>query len=807
LASAVYFYHYRNQIGARLVSELSKKLPYPIQVKQVGISVLDSFPKLSLVFYEVAIPNTGRDTSPWLKASKVYCAFDIRSFLRGQYVIDRLSLEHGFVNWAANQPHPFQLKETKQKKPSSQRDAFRISLNTILLKDMELVYSNQQEHQRYVLQAESVKARLSLNQEALETELDGKVLLHQVAYRGGVWQKEIPFLFQGKLGYNYAKKLFTLHQVQLQQDLGTLAIEGNWGNWAYDILDLKIKGQQLAMQKLLSYLPTDYDAYLKSVQVQGNLGFDVQLSRKSGKYSKIGVQGTLALSESQVMHKRLPSPIKLGQVQGQLHLPDITNLATGVLHLEEQTISLGDSKLVGKLSIENMQDLYLQYPSKVSLNLASLSQLFPLLNLKDADGWLVGDWKFEGNLRQLLNRTIPYQTCKLNGQFNTQGVYFSLNQLPCELQDQTSSFLLSDDGLMVKNLLGRLGSGNFALQGTLKNLTAFLLAGRVPLLVDAKLYADYLDIDALLSDSVGSANQPIEKSKFNIAPYWVGQLTCDIQELRYKHFHGKQVQGRLQVKDQKLTGENLVLGLAGGKATLNGFVDAHTDSLHVYTLVKLQGVQIDKLFYSFNNFQQQFLKDEHLGGSIFADLVLNIQTNKQWQVNWDSLTADMAIQVHDGMLRNFAPLQKLSEYVAEEHLTYLRFSALKNNIQVKNKTIYIPPMDIYSNITRIQLSGTHTFDGKLAYNLVIPLANFKQKGMLPEIETVGEESLAGLNLHLKLTGDTKNYKLSYDTEALKASLKANFDKQGQALKAILQGQYTEKKKVKELATDEYFDFD
>jgi hypothetical protein len=196
-----------------------------------------------------------------------------------------------------------------------------------------------------------------------------------------------------------------------------------------------------------------------------------------------------------------------------------------------------------------------------------------------------------------------------------------------------------------------------------------------------------------------------------------------------------------------------------------------------------------------------------LGGSIFADLVLNIQTDKQWRVNWDSLTADMAIQVHNGILRNFAPLQKLSEYVTEEHLSHLRFSALKNNIQVKNKTIYIPPMDIYSNITQIQLSGTHTFDGQLAYNLVVPLANFKREAMLPAIETVGEESLAGLNLHLKLTGDTKNYKLSYDTEALKASLKANFGKQGKALKAILQGQYTEKKKVKELATDEYFDFD
>ena len=69
------------------------------------------------------------------------------------------------------------------------------------------------------------------------------------------------------------------------------------------------------------------------------------------------------------------------------------------------------------------------------------------------------------------------------------------------------------------------------------------------------------------------------------------------------------------------------------------------------------------------------------------------------------------------------------------------------------------------------------------------------------------DALGGINLFLKLQGDSHNYQLSHDTEALKASLKNTLQEQGRALKALWQGSYQDKARVKELAPDDYFDFD
>ncbi|MFN7095573.1 MAG: hypothetical protein ACK4M7_09445, partial [Burkholderiales bacterium] len=71
LASIIYFYHYREQMMERMVGEISKKLEYSIKIKKVSLTILDSFPKLSLVLKDVVIQYPAADKLTLLKADKV----------------------------------------------------------------------------------------------------------------------------------------------------------------------------------------------------------------------------------------------------------------------------------------------------------------------------------------------------------------------------------------------------------------------------------------------------------------------------------------------------------------------------------------------------------------------------------------------------------------------------------------------------------------------------------------------------------------------------------------------------------------
>ena len=805
LATVVYFYHYRGQILERVISEVSQKLQCPIQVNHVGLTMLDSFPKLSLVLDGVAIMHAKTHAAPWLRANKVCCSFDLKALLQGQYMLSQVSLAHGRLVWLANEPLPWQSQATISSKQAKPVAPLAVGLHTILLKDMELVYTNKQQDALYTLKTEKIQVHLQFNQQTVQADLHGQATVHGIQAKKLVYNQPIPLTWQAKLSYNQQNQVFTLHQSQLKQEIGNLQLQGRWSNKAHGLVDITMQGKQLAMQKILTYLPANYYAYVQPYAIQGILSLDMQVKKKPGKHHNMGVYADWALFGGQVLAKQFNSLLKLEPVKGQLAIPDIKNLTTGTLDIKEFTSYLGDNKLVSQCSIINLQDFYIQYKAQYELDVASCMQYLPQKSLTKVSGKLVGDWELKASLRQLANKRFSQQGLQVAGKAKSQGICFTFNQLPCTLQDQTNILTLHGDRLVLKNLLGKMGTSDFVLQGTLKNWLPFLWVENAQLDLAGKFYADHLDLDALLPASNPPENKDL--AAFTIAPYWVADLSYDIQTLNYKRFCGKQVQGRLTIKDQQLRLENMTSSLAGGKVVCNGFVDAHTDSLNIYTVAQLQGVHLDKLFYNFENFQQHFLEDKHLGGKVFADLMLTLQTDKQGHINWDAFTAEIPFQVYEGVLHHFAPIQQLAEYVAEEHLSHLRFAALKNNIQIKNKVIYIPPMEIYSTITRIQLSGTHSFDGQIAYKLVIPFANFKQKATLQGLEAIGEETLAGLNLHLKLQGDIQNYTITYDTEALKASLKSNVKKQGAVLKEILQGQYVGKQQTKELMAEDYFDFE
>lgn len=150
-------------------------------------------------------------------------------------------------------------------------------------------------------------------------------------------------------------------------------------------------------------------------------------------------------------------------------------------------------------------------------------------------------------------------------------------------------------------------------------------------------------------------------------------------------------------------------------------------------------------------------------------------------------------------------MKALDKYLDDEDLNNLRFADLKNEIHIENKTIYIPQMEIKSNVTVLQLSGTHAFDQQINYRVVAPLRN-KKKINITEAGSALEELDGRTKVFLKITGTTDNYKVQYDTEAVRKKIASDLKKEVKELKDAFKLKGLKKKKELEL-TDEEFDWE
>jgi hypothetical protein len=325
-----------------------------------------------------------------------------------------------------------------------------------------------------------------------------------------------------------------------------------------------------------------------------------------------------------------------------------------------------------------------------------------------------------------------------------------------------------------------------------------------PIGIEADLQSKFLDLDELFNIAFG--NQSSGEYEFLISPNVHLNFNCSVGSLRYQRFKPRHVEGNLLIKNQMAVSRKLSFDAMGGSLTMDGIVDAkNPKAIGVVSGFKLSGVHIDSLFYVFENFKQDFIEDKHLKGEATAEINTEMNLNEKLNLYPETLVADISAVIKHGELNNFDPLKSLNRYLDDEGLAKLRFGDLKNDIHIENKVIIIPQMEINSNVTTIQLSGTHNFDGHIDYRVTAPLRNKKKIDPDEAFGAIEDDGGGKAKIFLKITGTTDDYDVSYDKQALKKSISAGLKKEVQELREAIKTKGTKKKKELELS-DETFDW-
>jgi hypothetical protein len=801
VATGAYIYYYQKQITPKAFQAVASALKLPIDAKHVEISLLKDFPRLSLVLHQVTIKDSA-DANNILVADKLGCVFNIVHFLKGQYILEYLFIKQG-VLWAPTQKQATNNLKTVNMKADAHQSAvlnFPIHLKKLVLNDIKCIYTGKLPTEQTVIYAQQICAKFNLQNQHLLMQVSGQVVIEKVASKSITYTSTIPVYISTAIEYDAHQQIYSLNSGTIKQSNNTLYLRGIWAaNAAKPSIDLQINAPHLSISKILPFIPAAYYSQIAPYQLQGKLACKLQFTQGN----KTSIRADFKLDEGSFLPKSLKQSIQVENLVGKLNIPNIQELNTGTLQVDNYTIKLGPSQLTGSICLSDLEKLQVKNQSKIVMDFPTLVHALAPSSTIHPTGQLIGYWELDTSLNDILKPNAIHKLTSFKGQLSAQGVQFMHNQTLFQLQECVS-LLLQDNVLHIKDVAGHIDGKPFVLAGAIDNWRSFLIDKQQKLHFNAKLYADYLALDKILLTKTQHNHKPVDWSW--LTAYLKGELECDVEEVIYKRFRGNKVRGKFKITEQQLIVDAVELVFAGGKTRLSGTIDTKPDSLEIHTYANLQNVQLPALFYTFENFNQHFLEDRHLGGQVCSDIELTIQADKQLHLNIDSVKADIAIQLHNGVLQDFEPMQRLSPYVPEKDLRLLRFSSLKNNIHIKDKTIYVPPMEVHTSLTSIQLSGTHAFDGKIAYNLVVPLKNANPKEIRRQMPEINEEALAGLNLYLKLEGTTQNYALRYGNSLFKLNIKENIKRQGTILGNILQGNASPKRS-KELSTDEYFDFE
>jgi hypothetical protein len=258
-----------------------------------------------------------------------------------------------------------------------------------------------------------------------------------------------------------------------------------------------------------------------------------------------------------------------------------------------------------------------------------------------------------------------------------------------------------------------------------------------------------------------------------------GNLTLQVGRLLYDNLLFEQVKSEVKLSPGFIGLKNFTGTAMQGNFNLQATFRRLADENYLLEMIGiLNGINIRELFAQMDNFNQQTLTDKHINGKATAYIEnLGIQWDKNYRFIEQSVYSLVNIKIENGELNNYKPLESLSKFIHLSDLQNISFSTMQNQVEIKNSTIHIPAMEIRSSALDIDLSGTHTFDNAIDYQIKLGLGELlagKFFGKSKNKENYETGDKGGIYIYVSMTGTVDKPVIAYN----KREAKQKMDEQG-----------------------------
>jgi len=791
-------YMYKDKIIQHFITEMNDKLNTPISVQKIDISLFDQLPYISVVLHQVVVQESlSNSKESLLKAQKISCALNPLDILMGDYSVQKLDIKDAIIMVRVDQYNtPNYLIFKKNEGDSSGGSV--LNLRKVRLANSSVVYQNSYNDQHVSFETKALTSSLQSYGNVFDIKTNGNIVVNEITINRLQYLSDTPLGIKADLVYNQYKRTLDINPSSTTYQSSVFDISGQYG-FEESKIKLQVASQGTNFIILKDLIPQRYLTSLIPYQYTGEASFELQMDGKINKERLPPTRMTFDVQNASVTHSQKTTAIDNANFTGYYH-----NYPKDSLSLKALSGQLNQQPFTGELSVSDFNNPFIDLKFEGTITGDTFQAWAELSQVESISGEIMLDFSLSGRTNDLKNKkTIP--NIKTSGDIAVTNLNIAMANKGYQLRQMKGNFLFNNNDLAISGFSGFVGESDFELTGLIKNFLAFSVLENQSIGIEADFSSNHLNLDQLLAGHTFEQKTDNDYH-FSISPMLYLKLNCDIDHLQFRRFESRNLVGNLSVKKQVASTNSIKLETMGGDISLAGSINAQSDSIYVSSNADLSHIHIDSLFYVFENFNQSFLVDQNLKGVVNAHINNFVNFDQSLNVNPSSIRADINTTIIKGELNDFEPMQKLAKYIDGDKLDRLKFAELANDIHVENQIIYLPSMQVNSNVTNITIGGTHTFDQHIDYSVVAPFNNKKKKDKDEAFGAIETSQTGQTKVFLKITGTTSDYKISFDKSAFKKEVIGDLKREVQQLKEAFRKKGTKKKEEVALDEEDYFDW-
>lgn len=809
--TGVLTYLFQDKIINYFIEEANQSLKTKITYDDISLNFFAEFPQVSIEITNPTIAGSLPDKEDTLAHMKsVYLSFDLLNLIDGKYEITALRLDDANIKMVRDLNKHINFDIIKKDTSSTTKADFSFNLKKITLNNVGFRYWDQPSSTDLHFLANNAEATLTIDS-LINTSLKGDILIRDIKLKESNYFAQKNILLDLALVLNTEKEEIDFAPSTLTIDGGVFSLEGLLGYGSDAEADLVFSAQEGKIKSLISLLSHDMSNALGEYESEGDVYFNGSLKGKmSGGHSP---QITIAFGfkNASFYHPSFKQKITHASLTGSFTNGSQHNASTSKIELKDFTAKLNGQPLSGYMEYSNFSNPYLKLKLKGDFDAASVLRFYPIKSIEGAKGTVKVNISIDGRINNLVDNA-GLGKVRTNGSIVIENLGFVHTTKNMPYKDISGSFLFNGNDLKINNLEAKAGGSDMSFKGAFKNFMAYIFLEDQPLVIQASFSSTRLDLDELLSQSFTDIDNSQESEQspeyvFSIPGKIELDLLCNVGNVKFRRMNEadelKNIKGHLFIKNQKVTFKNMALGFAGGQVIFedctpsNGYgINATAaDGITVKSAIHFNDMDIHKAFFLFEDFTQHFITHEHLRGTLNADLVISKMVfDHNLHLNTQQLEVDVFnLSIVDGELVNFAPLVGLYDYLkdykfgklinlnipkyfnkedlSQNAFEHLKFERLSNEINIRNKVIDIPKMEIASNVTPFIIKGNHSFEGNMNYDIDVNLKNYKkinrQQESLSQYGEVMQDQTKGIWIYTSITGNTDDYNFEVNQEKMK----------------------------------------
>ncbi|TAF73456.1 MAG: AsmA family protein [Bacteroidetes bacterium] len=791
-------YFYRNRIVELFVNQANKYISAKILVDKINLEFWETFPYISLEFQNIRIKESiPKSDSNFAEAKKLYVSLSLQDIINQKIRVKQIVLKDGMMNFKLlkNGQNNFTLLKTNTDSTANSTIVF--DLSDIKLSNMNLKYMDEDSDNQYDIKIISSEADFHFVNSNWDINLNADVVSNQLKFNKLPFFKNTPMKIKSSIKYIEENEKYIINPSQIDVSNAIFNLTGfvTLDNKPY--VDLKFSEKNSDIKTMLSLIPEKISKPLERYKSNGNVYFNGIVKGYFNRGNKPLVEMKFGCKNAQFNHPDYDISIKNAGFLGEYSNGMGEKKSISYFSLKNIHATFEDKDLDGEMKLNNLNEPELDFKIKTT-------KYFPQESIESAEGLVGINLTFSGKTDEIKNKI--YTSVSSSGDINLQNTTIKLKNKDWVFNELNGEFLFDNTDISIKELRCNAGKSDIKFIGTLKNIIPFFTHNNQNLNLIASLESEKMFLDELIFSKTATDS----KLKIDFPENIALDFKAKIKNFYYKKIYAQNCQTHLMYENKKLILDDVAFDFANGKMKMKSSLVQKVDStIDLQTVFDVQHAEIDSVLAMNDNFGQTFITNKILKGELTAQLKINFSMSNTGIIKKQSVNADINMSIKNGKLYQFEPLKKLSKFVNEEALTEVRFSELKNDFKIYNQTVFIPEMTIKSNITTMQIRGTHGFDNQFEYKLKVPLRNYRKKENLEDENAVENDGKGGLNLYLKIAGNPDDFKVSYDGKAVRQHIKERWQEEKKQFLQLFKKDYEIKKQEKEknigLKEDEFLD--